>query len=268
MSVKDAPNGPRSVMVLPWWPHQASDNECMSLESIKRFAGTLDIVIVAPDELCVPPILKPSRVEVFSKLFFLDAWSYSRLLLTAQFYERLGRYDQIVVVQSDVLLLKPLQPLISRLYPWSYVGAPWVSLEPSGLMHFVGVGNGGFSVRRTRDFLDVLRSPSFPSWPRHVTRQKSVALWFALSCCSVARVSGERMAHLLLRRGIHEDIFWSKVAPCLSSRYMIAPLADALAFSYETFPRFAHQANHDQLPYGVHGWWQHDADFVQDLARR
>ena len=266
MCVDIARDTSRCAVVLPWWPHRVSDEERMSLESIACFAGALEIIVVAPQASCLPPVVHPCRVEVFNKAFFVDAWAYSSLLMTTQFYERLACYEQIVVVQSDVLLLRHLAPLVGSRYPWSYVGAPWITQDPSGALCFMGVGNGGFSLRRTQDFIDVLREPFFPSWPQFTSRSRGLALWAVLSCCSMARVTGERMAHLLLHRGIHEDVFWSKVAPCLSPRFTIAPINDALTFSYETFPRFVHAANHGQIPYGVHGWWRHDADFVRELA--
>ena len=257
---------PRSVLIIPWWPHSASENERVSLESINRFAGGAERVVVSPSVSCVPPIMRISRVEVFPESCFTDAWTYSKLLSTVDFYERFERYEQLIVVQSDVLLLRSLDPLAGKRYPASYVGAPWITREPTGALRLDGVGNGGFSLRRTQDFLDVLRSPTFPSWPRFTTVRRGMALWALLACCFLARFKGERIAHLLIRRSIHEDVFWSKVAPCLSARYKVASQTDAVAFSYEAFPRFAHQVNHGQLPYGIHGWWRHDADFVRSLS--
>lgn len=259
-------NGARSVLVVPWWSHPASDNEIISLESIDRFSTGIDLVIVAPDKLCVPPILHPDRVEVFPACYFTDVWAYSELLITEKFYSRFADYDQLLIVQSDVLLLKPLAALAGAHYPWSYVGAPWVAQAPSGGFRFTGVGNGGFSLRRTQETLAVLRGVTLPCLPRFTTPLKGLVYWLFLFCLYVVRANGERIAQILLRRKIVEDIFWAQVAPCLSSKFTVAPVRDALAFSYELFPRFSHQENGGRLPYGIHGWWRHDVEFVRELA--
>lgn len=255
----------RSVVVVPWHPHVVSDEELFSIKSIRRFANGAEMVIVTPDATRLPPILVPDRVEVFPEEFFKTFLANNRLMTSVAFYERFADYQQMALVHIDVLLLKPLAPLLQTLYPWSYAGAPWIG-GTAGDLRLEGVGNGGFSMRRIRDFLDVLGGSTRPTFPRFTTKRRGLALWAFLSCCHIARIKGERVSHIMNRHDILEDVFWSKVAPCMSPRFTIAPISNALAFSYETFPQFAHESNHGNTPYGIHGWWRHDAKFVQSLA--
>ena len=256
----------RSVVVVPWHPHAVSAEEEMSLKSIRQFCEGAELVLVAADALQVPPFLEPDRVEIFPQTWFRSFEANNRLMTSVSLYERFEDYDQMVLVHVDVLLFKPLAPLCQKLYPWSYVGAPWVGRETNGRFRLEGVGNGGFSIRRIPDFLDVLRGSAIPFWPRYTTKRRGLALWAYLFACHVAGLKGETVAHTMNhRRNIWEDVFWSKVATCLSSRFTVAPLSEALAFSYEMFPRFAHQENHYHLPCGIHGWWRHDIEFVREL---
>jgi len=256
----------RSVLVVPWHPHEVSEYEIFSLKSIRRYSEGTEVVIATPDASSLPPFLVPDRVEVFPAAFFETFLANNRLMTSISFYERFEGYQQMALVHADVLLFKPLAPLLQTLYPWSYVGAPWVGRTADGHFRFEGVGNGGFSMRRIPDFLDVLRGSTFPSIPRFTTKRKGMALWAFLICCHVASIRRERVSYIMNRHDILEDVFWSKVAPCLSPKFTIAPISAALAFSYETFPRFAYQGNHEQVPYGIHGWWRHDVEFVRALA--
>lgn len=258
--------GVRSVIVVPWHPHEPSEEESVGLESIRRYAGGAELVVAAPSATRLPPSIRPDRVELFPASGFETFLANNRLMTSAAFYERFAAYDQMVLLHCDVLLLKPLAPLVSERCPWSYMGAPWLIPQPDGSVLDEGVGNGGFSVRRIPDFLDALGGRHLPRWPRYTTLRRGAALWAFLLGCRLAGVSGERAAHILNGREILEDVFWAKVAQCLSPLFTVAPSQAALAFGYETCPAHAHRLNGGRLPYGVHAWKRHDAAFVRGLA--
>ena len=258
--------GGKSVVVIPWHPHHVSAEETFSLKSIRRFSEGSEVVIVAPEAEHLPPFIVPDRIEIFPADCFKTFEANNRLMTSIAFYERFAAYQQMILVHVDVLLLKPLSPLLSTPFPWSYVGAPWIGVTADGSLRLEGVGNGGFSVRRIPDFLSVLRSPTFPRWPRFTTKKRGMALWTCLLACRSFGLNGERISHLMNRRqNIWEDVFWSKVAPCLSENFTVAPVDEALAFGFEMQPKFAHEKNRHRLPYGIHAWWRHDAEFVRSL---
>ena len=260
-------DAPRSVVVVPWHPHPASEEERLSLRSIHRFTAGTELVVATPDASSIPPHLTPSRVEVFPAAYFETFLANNRLMTSEVFYARFEGYDQMLFVHADTLLLKPVAPLLETLYPWSYVGAPWIGRRPDGSLFLEAVGNGGFSIRRVPDFLDALRGSSRPSMPKYTTKRKGLALWLFLLVCDGLGISRERVSHFMNRHEILEDVYWSKVAQSLSRRFTVAPIDQARAFSYEAHPAYVHEQNGGTLPYGVHAWWRFDAAFVRQLGQ-
>jgi len=256
----------RSVVVVPWHPHDVCEEERIALKSIRHYAEGAELVVATPKSSSIPPYLRPSRIEVFPAFYFETFLANNRLMTSEIFYRRFQDYDQMLLVHADVLLLKPLDPLLKVRYPWSYAGAPWVGYRPGGRLKLECVGNGGFSMRRIPDFLDVLTGSSIPFFPQHTTFHKGLALWACLLGCHAARFNRERLSHVMNRHEILEDVYWSKVAQALSRRYTVAPIREAMALSYESFPAYVHSQNHGRLPYGVHAWWRFDVDFVKRLA--
>ena len=84
--------------------------------------------------------------------------SYSRLLLTDEFYAAFAQYEYMLITQDDVYVLRDDLPYwLSRRF--DYIGAPWpdgheveLSMSPRPGIHGHAlrayVGNGGFSLRR------------------------------------------------------------------------------------------------------------------------
>lgn len=65
----------------------------------------------------------------------------------------------------------------------------------------------------------------------------------------------------------YEDKFWSLEAPRLDPSFQIPPPEVAVAFSFETEPRFCFEANGHRLPFGCHRWMTHDPDFWRPFLR-
>lgn len=53
---------------------------------------------------------------------------------------------------------------------------------------------------------------------------------------------------------IPEDFFWSLIAPLFYKKYQVAPIDEALKFSFECNPRFCYESNNKSLPFGTHAW--------------
>ena len=71
-----------------------------------------------------------------------------------------------------------------------------------------------------------------------------------------------RRARQLLRdRYVYEDKFWSQEAPRLDPGFRIPPPETAVAFAFESEPRFCFEQNGGRLPFGCHKWRAHDPDF-------
>jgi hypothetical protein len=203
-----------------------------ALRHLKAHLGAYDAFAVLPDALT--DTLADLPAKRFPAGAFRSTSHYSRLLLSDEFYAEFSDYDYVLVYQLDCLVFSnQLDAWCDRLY--DYVGAPWTKRNANGEAYFTDVGNGGLSLRRVESFRRVLGA-----WKRSLLMRASDA-W--------------------RNPWPYEDKFWSLEAPRLDPSYRIPPPEVAVAFSFETEPRYCFERNGCRLPFGCHGWARHDPEF-------
>ena len=77
-------------------------------------------------------------------------------MLSSEFYRRFSKFEYILIYQLDAFVFK------DQLNYWckkgyDYIGAPWFEgfhLTKTGV-NIIGVGNGGFSLRRVKTHIDL-----------------------------------------------------------------------------------------------------------------
>jgi hypothetical protein len=194
---------------------------------------TTPIALVAPEGLDLAAYVQPEQQQAhpihvvrFDPGFFRSTETYSRLLISAAFYQTFASYEFILVHQLDVFVFRDeLADWCARGY--DYIGAPWFGVDwlaeakhtwPPETRDNV-VGNGGFSLRRVAPALKLLTE-----------MPEAAEEW-----------------------GGNEDQFWAFRAPACKP-FKIPKLEEALAFSFEVWPERAFALNGSKLPFGCHGW--------------
>ena len=223
----------QAMVVVPVYKAQPNALEAVSWARCLEVFPTTPIALVAPEGLDLAAYLRPEHQEArpihvvrFDPGFFRSTETYSRLLISAAFYQAFASYEFILVHQLDVFVFRDeLADWCARGY--DYIGAPWFDVDwlaearhtwPPETRDNV-VGNGGFSLRRVAPALKLL------------TEMPKVAeLW-----------------------GGNEDQFWAFRAPACTP-FKIPTLEEALAFSFEVWPERAFARNGSKLPFGCHGW--------------
>ena len=156
----------RICMIIPVYTTSLSDNENYSVsKSISHFEG-YDIYFVCPKGLKTDYYKeKYARCKFveFPKKYFLSERTYSKLLLTEDFYKVFSDYEYMLICQTDAILLKAVNTWIDILDKrLDYIGAPWKDGNTVYKRAFKGisliknlmkpvtcyVGNGGFSLRK------------------------------------------------------------------------------------------------------------------------
>jgi len=140
------------------------------------------------------------------------------------------------------------------------------------------VGNGGFSLRNVQSCLRVLeKRDSLLHW----TDPLAIAAGFTKRVAASAKrgagalFRGETASFWQRSRQAvefaaldappqyrNEDLFWTR-APDLLPSFRIPVAEKAVAFAFETEPRFCYAHNEQQLPFGCHQWFAYDPDFWQ-----
>ena len=149
------------VIVISHKP-ELSDSELISLKQCHKILGNYRIIYVCPSSLKLINYHEISAdIEV---LRIHDRWqstyeNFNKLKKNFWFYLKFINYDYILFYEPDAYVFK------DELMDWcgqgySFIGAPWVERQNNHLI-FNGVGNGGFSLRKTKDHLKVLLSFRF-----------------------------------------------------------------------------------------------------------
>ena len=260
----------RSAVLIPLHRKLVSSAEFYSFENTLAVLSAHDIFVVCPAEL--EGYLVTLRREKnwgfrsvnFPTNCFESVASYNSLLVSWEFYARFERYDFILIVQTDALVVS------DRLDYWcdrdySYIGAPWFRgmTRPSGSLEFLGVGNGGFSLRKVADFLQVLSRNEQEQRGRVITAtsvSEKIRSARALKHCLVISRSFP-----FLRVSVNEDIFWGIVAPGRYESFNVPSAPDAVPFAFETAPRHLLELNNGELPFGCHAWERYDPGFWREV---
>lgn len=259
------------AVVVPIYTRELSPDEQLSLAQLSRRLASYPHVQVSPASLTINVL--GGEVRRFPDTFFTGTASYSRLLLSREFYEAFLDFEYILVHQTDCLTFGDALADFVRL-GLDYVGAPWVLFDRSAGPRLGRAGNGGFSLRRVKRFLDVLQTSAVFSYPGDELRRHFGPMRFfsrlddfrirAFATCRVAQ-RGETVAR---RWTGHEDVFWAFMAPLIVKDFRVADWQVGVRFAFEEAPQLCLTLNQGSLPFGCHAWKRWDPEFWQGILAR
>ncbi|UOR03945.1 hypothetical protein MUN82_13425 [Hymenobacter aerilatus] len=266
---------PNLAVVIPIYkPYAAlSASERKSLRRTYEVLGEYDIVFVTHDELDATTYY-PQRegggsvtTLRFARSYFTGLVSYSKLMLSLEFYQCFTRYDYLLVCQLDVYVFTDqLAYFTSKGY--DYIGAPWFENFDAATTtsRITGVGNGGFSLRKVKSFLNVLYALELFSGRRRTWPVLSAAARHFVDVLRVAKHERARRtrayeAALPWDTPLYEDGYWGIMVPQFFPWFRVASVEDATAFAFEVNPSVLYALNKQQLPMGTHAWEKYDPAF-------
>lgn len=254
------PDSPSVAVVTPIFDAKLGTDEETALRHLERYLAGFDRYFVCPESFA--PRREGFEVRRFPDPFFASTASYSRLLLSVDFYRAFAPYDYVLVYQLDCLVFSDaLLDWCRRGY--DYLGAPWLVDPEDPEKGFSRVGNGGLSLRRIASFLRTLESrKAIPFW-RNLLRAPLPDLlrrqW--LKRLRVLRNARRGVSWYAGRYTLNEDRFWSDRAALFFPAFRVAPVETALGFSFERAPRYCFERNGRRLPFGCHAWNRWDRAF-------
>jgi len=265
------------AVVVPVYREHLTADEKISYRHLNNFLGDYDKYLVAPETLKIA--YSEFRIKRFSKDFFRNTVSYSALLLSRDFYQAFADYEFVLIYQLDALVFSDQLAEWCE-SAWDYIGAPWLNCEDADFVDVPTVGNGGFSLRRVPSFLKVIDSPGYDlelvryqkalhaaeplylqDGPVKLSLPRRLIQRFGLSNQTQADILEQTLKNKAEAFGINEDYFWSFKAKKYYSDFKIAPVSEALRFSFEVQPRRCYELNNFQLPFGCHAWNRYDRKF-------
>jgi hypothetical protein len=202
----------------------------------------------------------------FDSKYFESLTSYSNLLMSSDFYRRFGAYDYLLIFQTDALIIRgDLSKFISL--GKAYIGAPWI--DKNRHTKKLLIGNGGLSLRRIKDFIEITSLNSIiPSqWWFNFPKQIFLR-WFVVGALYpffyvldlVSKIFGRSLffdtCRLLSKA---EDVSFAKWL-VQDNKYK-PTLEEAVDFSFESNPQRCYEINKQRLPFGCHAWERYDLQF-------
>ena len=256
----------RSVVVIPLYKLDLSNAEWFSLKQTLKVLHNHPCTIICPEHLS-SKLLNTSKnwggsikVKAFPNEYFKSISGYNRLLRSSMFYQAFSEYEYMLIAQTDALILQ------DKLDEWcergfSYIGAPFFKgfSNPTRPLEFIGVGNGGLSLRRIPDFLQCQKTiryiPNFLAQaPKNFFDFKALLKFIKHSFIFCFNFEP-------LFPKVNEDVYWGLLIPKIFPFFKVASPMEAIDFAFDAEPRYLFELNKRQLPFGCHAWERYDYEF-------
>ena len=255
-----------AAVIIPLYKSELTQSELYSINNTLNVLGHWDVVFIGPESLyseitkIAEHIRKNIRIELFSDNYFVSVSGYNQLMISSLFYKRFETYQYVLIVQTDALVFSDsLEYWCNKTY--SYIGAPWFEgfSRPIEPLKFIGAGNGGFSLRKVNDFLDVLSVSD--CIPDSFANKNEEILFKIMTNTLYDNPARDNIIY------VNEDIFWGVLIPQFYDFFTTPGLMDSAAFAFETECRYLYALNNKQLPFGCHAWEIYDRPFWDEVLR-
>ncbi len=266
------------AIVIPYHKSRLEKHEQVSLSQACRIFSNYPIYIVKPRSMLKLDGFNEAdnhvRFVSLNDEHFKSWQSNNHLLTTLKFYKLFKKHSHILLYHLDAYAFRDELPFwCGREFDW--IGAVWIDNWTTDTKKITGVGNGGFSLRRTDACIKIAR---------RIAIIRSIANSVAwLIPKSKLQAAGQRyyqfLKHLRLFRlkdltsigrmvtspkSFNEDLFWAINVPQTFTDFKIAAPEDAIKFSFETHPGYLYKLNNEQLPFGCHAFERYDPDFWRE----
>lgn len=220
---------------------------------------------------------KEFMVEFFDKSYFSSVEGYNNLCFSSEFYTRYLEYEYMLICQLDVWVFRDeLNYWCNKGY--DYIGAPifYAYNSKSFTDKVLGIGNGGFCLRRIAHCLKMLNSDRnkvflkpFPliklywNYFLYSNKFKTLKGRLLLLPTVIAKCFGKynTMNHYI-KRHVNEDMIYGSWATCSWGNHAIIPtVEEATSFSFEVHPEMLYHQNGNKLPFGCHAFakWNYES---------
>jgi hypothetical protein len=251
-------------ILIPIYKSYFGELEEKSFLQCMKVLGNYEIVLVQPEGLdnsYITEKFNAITVESFPKHYFQNIEGYNELLLSALFYERFLDSEYILIYQLDAFVFKDeLDFWCDKNY--DYIGAPWFFGYSEPLSNdFIGVGNSGFSLRKISSMRNAIQKIYFEEHKYFRISKKKRFLDTIRMPLDYFNIWRNKNNTIQIARHFNEDWFVSYVIPKHIVDFIIAPIDDAIKFSFEVKPDYLFDINNQMLPMGCHAWDKYNFEF-------
>jgi hypothetical protein len=266
----------RPLVVIPVHRPKPTADEQISLLRCATVLGPHPMRIVYPNGLDTAPYktLLPKALPLpVPKAWMTSISAYNQMMVNPSFYAMFNDYTHLLIHEPDALVLKD-ELLFWCQKKYDYIGAPWFDgfSNANSEAHIMGVGNSGFSLIRVKAITSLLASRFrllARPWlfrqllKKLIGRQTAFSFQLLLQCLGWAGTF--QGAHLFMQQNWDDFLF--RYSHSADPDFRIAPVSEALLFSWEVNPSICFRLNGGVLPFGIHAWNRYDRFFVENLLQ-
>ncbi len=249
------------VIIIPVHKPDPSYYELISFEQAYRIFYKFPIYIVAPEGLnlkAYQEIVPAIDVKYIPATYQNSLLNYNKLKLSQYFYKLFACYKYLVTYELDAFAFKnDLELWCNKGY--DYIGAPWFEgYAETTSDNLMGVGNSGFSLRSIEAMRKGIKVAEYndPTKPKHYYKNVWLKLQFWLTALLPIENIYLQDADLL-----NEDWVIAELIARRAPGFKLAPINEAIQFSFEVKPEALFELNNYQLPTGCHAWWRYNLPF-------
>lgn len=273
----------KAIIIIPIYKNSPDEFEIISLMQCLKVLHRYKICIVTYDSLDISYYRNELQkfgvdfiFEFFDKEYFNDITGYNRLMLSLEFYIRFVQYHYILIYQLDAYVFRDeLEEWCDKGY--YYIGAPWFDLEGSTeSKEVVAIGNGGFSLRRTALFIDIIENLATIYYLEKFKTMNQVKFFLHIYSFLKNYLKSRKVIERIDFETYQEDGFWyimgCKIMEIQNSKNFLVKrllrkhisqvrfvdIETAIKFSFETQPEILFSKNNNTLPFGCHAWMKHN----------
>ncbi|HBT93776.1 MAG TPA: hypothetical protein DEB23_05905 [Chitinophagaceae bacterium] len=260
----------KPVIIIPVYKSNLDDSELFSLNQLILTLGDFTIYFIKPHALSLKNYPENNiKVLSFEDKYFDSLKGYNELLTSLFFFKKFRHFTHMLIYQLDALVFKN-ELLIWCYKKFDYIGAPWFRGYSSGesTQDFIGVGNGGFSLRKINKSISILTRLKFAILLYKIKNKLNLLFrknikglsYIQLKIYQFLNINYDSiyLEKLLNRNCFNEDGFWSIWIANSFKDFKIASLDEAIKFSFEVNPETLFLMNNSILPFGCHGWMKYD----------
>jgi hypothetical protein len=246
--------------------------ELISFQQCFKILKKHAIYVIAPYGLDLSAY--QSAVPEFKTKFVDKKWqasklNYNKFKLSQYFYTLFENYEYLLTYELDAFIFSDdLDYWCDKGY--DYIGAPWFEEYDVVKGNILRVGNSGFSLRKVNSiqqairkiyYVDPIKYASIRNY-RFLKKSKNFIFSNLNIIASIKSLFSKENSSIQNASILYEDRVIANVMSRLKN-FKIAPVEEAIKFSFEVNPEILYKMNDNTLPTGCHAWWLINPEFWQ-----
>jgi hypothetical protein len=252
------------VVVIPIHSENPTKNELISFKQCFDVLKKYTIKIIVPIGLnldAYKEVVSSFEIILIDPIWQSSIEKYNKLKLSWFFYSLFKEYDYLLTYELDAFVFRDeIDFWCNKKY--DYMGAPWfLGYDKPVSNEMIGVGNSGFSLRKISSMRNAIHTIYLDERNySSLTKKKWVKAMIKklLFYMNIFRKENDT-----IQNSIHfnEDGFIAVIIPKYINTFTIAPINEAIQFSFEVNPSYLFELNNNNLPMGCHAWQKYDLEF-------